>query len=391
MSGPLRVLLVSPVPGLDPPTGDVTYTEELLRHPPEGIIYETYADALAAGRLVELARRRGLSRRSPGEVWRLVHQAVLNKARSVGLLWREPYRYFRVTPGHYDLVHVHVFGVRWVGPTPPIVLSNGAPQPALYRDGYGWSRRRVAIAWRTERALAFLLRVDQPVCRMRRTAAVVTFTDHLHDFYLEQGLVSSESLHTIPCPTETASSRPTLERTPTTVGFVARNFEAKGGPTVLAAWPSVREAFPAARLLIAGADVLDGSFDMKGVEWLGPLPRDRLMKEFFAEIDVFAYPTTFDGPSLVLQEALSHGVPAITSDYGPMSEMIDHGEAGAIVGQRDSDALAREIMKLLAPDRHAEVASRAAHWFDARFASEVVARALGRLYRNVAAQANPDS
>jgi glycosyltransferase involved in cell wall biosynthesis len=314
MSGPLRVLLVSPVPELDPPTGDVTYTEELLRHPPEGVIYETYADALAAGRLVESARRRTLSRRSPVEIWRLLHQGVLNKARRAGLLWREPYRYFSVAPGHYDLIHVHVFGVRWVGPTPPVVLSNGAPQPALYRDGYGWSRLRVAIAWRTERALAFLLQVDQPVCRMRRTAAIVTFTDHLRDFYLEHRLAPPESVHTIPCPTKAAHSRPTLTRMPATVGFVARNFEAKGGPTVLAAWPTVHAAFPHARLLIAGADRPDSSVGVDdGVECLGPLPRKRLMAEFFAEIDVFAYPTTFDGPSLVLQEALSYGVPTVTS------------------------------------------------------------------------------
>ena len=51
---PRRVLLLSPLPGLDPPSGDVVYTQELLAHPPAGVDYETYAQALAAGRLIEL-------------------------------------------------------------------------------------------------------------------------------------------------------------------------------------------------------------------------------------------------------------------------------------------------------------------------------------------------
>jgi glycosyltransferase involved in cell wall biosynthesis len=149
----------------------------------------------------------------------------------------------------------------------------------------------------------------------------------------------------------------------------------------------VHAAFPHARLLIAGADRPDSSVGVDdGVEWLGPLPRKRLMAEFFAEIDVFAYPTTFDGASLVLQEALSYGVPAVTSDYGPMVEMVHHGQAGAVVAQRDSIALGREIMRLLELEHHATVAGRAARWFDTRFSSDVVADALGHLYRQVIAQ-----
>lgn len=46
MTGPLRVLLLSPVRALDPQNGDVTYPEQLLASPPDGVVYTTYAEAL---------------------------------------------------------------------------------------------------------------------------------------------------------------------------------------------------------------------------------------------------------------------------------------------------------------------------------------------------------
>src|SRR3954451_21667123 len=52
-----RVLLISPVAGLDTPNGDVTYTQGLLAHPPPDVEYESYLEALESGRLRELARR----------------------------------------------------------------------------------------------------------------------------------------------------------------------------------------------------------------------------------------------------------------------------------------------------------------------------------------------
>lgn len=60
LSVPMRVLLISPLPRLDPTCGDVTYTETLLSHPPEGVQFETYAQALESGALREHGNRRAI-------------------------------------------------------------------------------------------------------------------------------------------------------------------------------------------------------------------------------------------------------------------------------------------------------------------------------------------
>ena len=66
---------MSPLPGIDPWTGDVVYTEALLRQPPPGVTYVRYDDALRSGELHEHGRRRAL------EVGRLVTE------RSLGPRW----------------------------------------------------------------------------------------------------------------------------------------------------------------------------------------------------------------------------------------------------------------------------------------------------------------
>lgn len=147
----LKVLLLSPVRTLDPPNGDVTYTEELVATPPEGVDYTTYDEALADGTLREFHR----SGASGGTV-SLTRERVVNRLRRYRMLHREVYRYMAVKPGAYDLVHTHVFSVGWRGEPPPVLLSNAAPVDLLYRDVLGWPASRLAWARTADETLARL-------------------------------------------------------------------------------------------------------------------------------------------------------------------------------------------------------------------------------------------
>ena len=109
MTGPLRVLLLSPVRELDPQNGDVTYTEQLLASPPAGVVYTTYAEALRDRTIVERFRRfpeesfYAAVLREP-RPWRLAYEAGENLASRRGHLFREQFRFFDVDPGAFDLV-----------------------------------------------------------------------------------------------------------------------------------------------------------------------------------------------------------------------------------------------------------------------------------------------
>lgn len=51
----------------------------------------------------------------------------------------------------------------------------------------------------------------------------------------------------------------------------------------------------------------------------------------YDEGDVYVYPSRLDGIGLTLPEALSSGLPAITTDSAPMNEFVHHGENGMLV------------------------------------------------------------
>lgn len=68
---------------------------------------------------------------------------------------------------------------------------------------------------------------------------------------------------------------------------------------------------------------------------------------FFHAADVLVHPTFYDPCSRVVLEAVSHGLPAISTRYDGACAVIDDGISGFILtSPEDSGALASRIVKL---------------------------------------------
>jgi glycosyltransferase involved in cell wall biosynthesis len=388
-----RVLLISPVPDLDPPSGDVVYTEALLRHPPPGVEYETYSEAIAAGRLKELGRRQEFRDASGllklGALIRITRERGINALRTHSVLFREPFRFFSVQSGAYDLVHCHVFSTAFKRLDAPLVVSNASFIEELYRGARGWSARHIRWASKADAAIARGLRVQHTSHAMPAAAAVVCSTETLRAEMLRRGCAEADRLHVAPVFVERPSRRIPGRRRPTRIGFVATDFEAKGGRTVLDAFKIVRRREPDAQLLVIGSPPRTDRSQLatSGIVWLPRVGRSELLQRHLPSLDVFAYPTECDGLPLIVLEAMALGVPVATSDYFAMPEIVGHGTAGSVTPQRDAPALADALLWLLEPQNNAEVRSRAAEWFDTHFAPEAAVAQLGRAY-DAAAAAN---
>ena len=66
--------------------------------------------------------------------------------------------------------------------------------------------------------------------------------------------------------------------------------------------------------------------------------------------DVFVFPSLFEGFGLVILEAMSQGLPVITTPHTAGLDVIADGEDGFIVPIRSADAIT-EKLELLAHDR----------------------------------------
>jgi glycosyltransferase involved in cell wall biosynthesis len=376
----MRVLLVSPVRSLDPPNGDVTYTEQLLAHPPPDVTYTPYDEALAQRTLQELYRRRtgAGAPHSGGGLAAFAREAATNRARASGLLFREPFRFFRLEEGAFDLVHVHVFSTRFEGSGVRVVVSNSIDIDAVYRDGFGLPAARVARMRRADAWLADRRGVMHSSYGHRGAAAVVCFSEHLRDRYLARDDQAAGPYLVVPPGVAVGAEQPAASAH-FHVGFIG-DWDAKGGDTVLAAHRLLRTQGHDVRLTVVGSDARLAAEESErlGVAWLPRLPRRRLIEEVIPSFSVFAYPSRFDGLPFTLLEVMAAGVPVVVSDYGALPEVVSH-DAGLVVPRNDPDALAAALLR--AQDERRALSDRARARVLDRYEVSRTSAALGAAYR----------
>ncbi|MGW0665056.1 glycosyltransferase family 4 protein [Streptodolium elevatio] len=146
-----------------------------------------------------------------------------------------------------------------------------------------------------------------------------------------------------------------------TLGFIGRIDEPrKGLPVLLDAFPGIAEAFPGARLLVAGRgdteEAAEGLPDAvrDQVTFLG-MVSDADKARLLRSVDVYVAPNT-GGESfgIILVEAMSAGAPVLASDLDAFRQVLDGGRAGELFPVEDSAALADAAIGLLRdPDRRA--------------------------------------
>jgi starch synthase len=83
--------------------------------------------------------------------------------------------------------------------------------------------------------------------------------------------------------------------------------------------------------------------------WIPPVPHARVL-ELMAQHDVLVLPSLAEGFGLVITEALSRGLPVITTFHSGASDLVTGGREGFIVPIRDPDAIADRLTRL-AEDR----------------------------------------
>jgi len=79
--------------------------------------------------------------------------------------------------------------------------------------------------------------------------------------------------------------------------------------------------------------------------WTHSLPHEKVL-EAMRNHDVLVLPTLFEGRALVVLEALSQGLPVITTLNSGTEDVVRDGVSGFIVPIRSSDAIAAALTRL---------------------------------------------
>jgi UDP-glucose:(heptosyl)LPS alpha-1,3-glucosyltransferase len=118
-----------------------------------------------------------------------------------------------------------------------------------------------------------------------------------------------------------------------------------------------RISSPDVSLLVAGTGK-KGAGVSKKVRFLGPVAD---MPSLFSATDIFILPTVYDPFSNACLEALSHGLPVITTATNGFAEIIESGVHGEVIERaEDVAALQQAIEKWIDPARRAPARERCA-------------------------------
>ena len=174
-------------------------------------------------------------------------------------------------------------------------------------------------------------------------------------------------------------TRSTLEMAPASAEILARTHVfAYGAPPVASESPAKRDANGPLKVIFVGSlSQRKGiSYLFRAVEMLGKnveltvigrttgapcapleaalrrhryiesLPHPEVLAEMRAH-DVLVFPSLFEGFGLVITEAMSQGVPVITTPHTAGPDIIETGRDGFIVPIRSSEAIAEQLTRLL--------------------------------------------
>lgn len=369
--------------------GEGVYMDTLQRHPPPGVIYDVSDDfhQSAAGARCVL----------PVEV-------LLNRVIRPRTIPDIGFRALRLGQ-RYDLVHSHAHPL-WLRRRrgTPLVMSEGSSAAVYLADYLGWDDLRIADTFGRSRRLYRLLGINDRLLALDGATSVYVFSNWARDLNIRWG-ADPGKLQVIYPGFELQREISRIGRETFTFLFVGTDFERKGGHDVVEAFAAFCRDLPHTRLIIVGSDLDRPNPDrlvhswvsderrerivhqLRVLErsgrivWLRRITRELLHAEVFPKADAFVMPTNAEGFGFTNVEAMSFGLPVITSTVGPAAEIVRDGVTGRLVAPRNVPDLA-EAMHAFAssPQLAAAMGSAGRSHFEHRFTLGHFRQALGAFY-----------
>jgi glycosyltransferase involved in cell wall biosynthesis len=123
---------------------------------------------------------------------------------------------------------------------------------------------------------------------------------------------------------------------------------------VLRAFAKIQAHYPAATLTLVGSGSQDAALRheatalrLENVTFVGRVAPSEIQR-YYANADIYVQAPSIDNMPLSLLEAFASGLPVVSTDVGGVPSMLRHGVDGLLVGNNDADALAAQVIQLLA-------------------------------------------
>ena len=190
--------------------------------------------------------------------------------------------------------------------------------------------------------------IEQETRIYRHAATVLTRSEHLARVLVERYgcppdrvvcVYSGGNAPSPPTPPALDEARYAAKR----ILFVGLRWEVKGGPQLVEAFRRVLEVHPDASLTIVGCEPV---VDLANCRVVGRVPAPEL-PAFYEQASIYCVPSIREPFGCAFIEALSYGLPVVTTDFGAMPEFVRDSETGYRVPFGDIAALSERLIALL--------------------------------------------
>ena len=176
--------------------------------------------------------------------------------------------------------------------------------------------------------------------------------------------------------------------------FIGNLHQSKGLFDLLHSIPDVTAINPKVHYWIAGEwtsdierrqamQILSEHDIEKYVTFLGLVTGEEKI-EFFMQGDVLVHPTHYDGQPLVILEAMSVGLPIISTNVGSIMETIEDGKNGYIVPTNKPNKIAEAILKFSSNESLLnEMGQKSKTIFNYRFKDAVFVKRVSKIFQDI--------
>lgn len=234
---------------------------------------------------------------------------------------------------------------------------------------------------------------------LHRADMIIALSNNWKDFLIEEveQNLSVEVVSNTVDPTfaqvievgRTAPPQPTK-----TILFMGNLGQHKGVYDILKAVPLVLEKHPEVHFVFAGEEGKKGEkaeIDQRCREMgLGEyvqfpgLVTGQAKLELFQQATLFVLPSYIENLPYVLLEAMSVGLPVVTTPVGAIPEIIENGQNGYLIQPGDHRALADRIIQLLDdPERRAQMSKENIKAIKMRFLPDTAMRQISDIYHKL--------
>ena len=171
-------------------------------------------------------------------------------------------------------------------------------------------------------------------------------------------------------------------------GCVSVFVREKGQRHLIEALANVRELHPEARLLLAGDGQCRGELEALAKQ-LGQseavifpgFVNDVAM--VYDALDVFAFPSEFEGLGTALQTAMAAGLPSVSTSRGALAEVVDHERTALVVEPNGKEFAAAMLRLMTDADLRKRLSEAGRHEVQERFSAERMVNGTIRVYEGV--------